>query len=171
MTENSLYYTTFKWQTYDIVLAKTTKGLCFVDVTKDNQGFTSLQNWKKKYAPNFLLTESSLTLAKEQAELQHYLIGKQKELLSPLDLYGTSFQQDVWSELRTIPYGTVTTYSAIAEKLNKPKAVRAVANAIGQNSLLFFVPCHRVIRKDGSLSSFRAGISLKKQLLQLEGKL
>src|SRR5699024_7002009 len=113
MTENSLYYTTIKWQTYDIVLAKTTKGLCFVDVTKDNQGFTSLQNCNKKYAPNFLLIKSSLTLAKEQAELQHYLIGKQKELLSPLDLYGTSFQQDVWSELRTIPYGTVTTYSAI----------------------------------------------------------
>src|SRR5690625_6638419 len=76
---------------------------------------------------------------------------------------GTNFQIKVWKALQNIPYGQTANYSEIAEAINHPKAVRAVANAIGANPLLIFVPCHRVIGKDGSLTGFRAGIKLKKQ--------
>lgn len=102
-------------------------------------------------------------------ELSNYLRGRIRNFQKPIKMYGTAFQQKVWKALLTIPYGEVRSYTEIAQKIDRPKAVRAVANAIGQNPLLLIIPCHRVLRKDGSLSGFRAGISLKKKLLRLEG--
>jgi AraC family transcriptional regulator of adaptative response/methylated-DNA-[protein]-cysteine methyltransferase len=83
---------------------------------------------------------------------------------------GTPFQQKVWKELCKIPYGQTRTYEDIAKKIGKPKAIRAVANAIGANTLAVTVPCHRVIRKDGSLGGYRWGIAKKKKLLEMEKK-
>ncbi len=83
---------------------------------------------------------------------------------------GTPFQQKVWAELCNIPYGQTRTYEDIAKKIGKPTAIRAVAHAIGKNSLPVVVPCHRVIRKDGSLGGYRWGIAKKKKLLALEAK-
>lgn len=83
--------------------------------------------------------------------------------------HGTLFQQKVWSALLKIPKGQTRTYEDIAHSIGKPRAVRAVANAIGANSLPVIIPCHRVIRKDGSLGGYRWGVDTKRMLLKGEG--
>ena len=86
-------------------------------------------------------------------------------------LNGTKFQISVWEEIKKIPKGQTKTYKDIALALKKPKSSRAVANACGKNPLLIEIPCHRVIRSDGTLGGFSAsgGIKLKKKLLKKEG--
>jgi AraC family transcriptional regulator of adaptative response/methylated-DNA-[protein]-cysteine methyltransferase len=86
----------------------------------------------------------------------------------PLDLRGTPFQQQVWRELRRIPAGQTATYAQIAERIGRPEAVRAVASAIGANPVAVVVPCHRVVRSDGSLSGYRWGVERKRALLARE---
>jgi AraC family transcriptional regulator of adaptative response/methylated-DNA-[protein]-cysteine methyltransferase len=88
----------------------------------------------------------------------------------PLDLRGTAFQRRVWQALREIPPGEVTTYAAIAQKMGCPKSVRAVAAACAANAIAVAIPCHRVIRKDGTLSGYRWGVERKQQLLDLEAR-
>ena len=84
---------------------------------------------------------------------------------------GTKFQLKVWNYLKTIPKGQVRTYLDVAKAINRPKAVRAVANAIGKNPYAPKIPCHRVIRSDGALGGYsgRGGIKTKKKLLKSEG--
>jgi AraC family transcriptional regulator, regulatory protein of adaptative response / methylated-DNA-[protein]-cysteine methyltransferase len=88
----------------------------------------------------------------------------------PLDIRGTAFQQRVWKALQQIPLGSTATYSEIAAKIGMPKAVRAVAQACGANSLAVAIPCHRVIRHDGSLSGYRWGVERKRVLLEREAR-
>ena len=85
-------------------------------------------------------------------------------------LKGTKFQIKVWEFLKTIPEGTVTTYSKVAEAIGYPKAVRAVANAIGNNPNPIIIPCHRVVRSDGTIGGYSGigGINKKKSLLRKE---
>ena len=84
---------------------------------------------------------------------------------------GTKFQIKVWKYLKTIPKGQIRTYLDVARAIKKPKAVRAVANAIGKNPYAPTVPCHRVIRSDGSLGGYSGpgGIKAKKKMLKMEG--
>jgi len=84
---------------------------------------------------------------------------------------GTAFQLKVWTYLKKIPRGSVKTYSQVAKGIGKPLAVRAVANAIGKNPYVPRIPCHRVIRTDGSLGGYsgKGGIRTKKLLLKKEG--
>ena len=88
-----------------------------------------------------------------------------------MDLKGTKFQIKIWKYLVTIPKGEVRTYLEVAKALNMPKSVRAVANAIGKNPYAPKIPCHRVIRSDGTLGGYSGpgGIKTKKKLLKLEG--
>lgn len=86
----------------------------------------------------------------------------------PLDLRGTAFQERVWMALREVPVGTTASYAEIANRIGAPKAVRAVAQACGANSLAVAIPCHRVVRSDGNLSGYRWGVERKRQLLERE---
>ena len=88
-----------------------------------------------------------------------------------MKLIGTEFQLKVWAYLRKIPRGSVRTYSQVAKDIGKPLAIRAVANAIGKNPYAPKIPCHRVIRSDGSLGGYsgRGGIKTKRFLLKKEG--
>lgn len=86
----------------------------------------------------------------------------------PLDIRGTTFQRRVWEALRQIPAGTTATYTEIAARIGQPGAVRAVARACAANVLAVAIPCHRVIRADGSLSGYRWGVERKRQLLHRE---
>jgi methylated-DNA-[protein]-cysteine S-methyltransferase len=87
------------------------------------------------------------------------------------NLPGTAFQKMVWTELTKIPKGEVVTYQELAKRIGKPKAYRAVANAVGKNPLAPTIPCHRVIRTDGSLGGYsgQGGVKTKKKLLLAEG--
>ena len=86
-------------------------------------------------------------------------------------LKGTKFQLKVWNYLKTIPKGQVRTYLEVAKAINKPKAARAVANAVGKNPNAPKIPCHRVIKSDGSLGGYsgKGGLKTKKLLLKKEG--
>lgn len=89
----------------------------------------------------------------------------------PLDVRGTAFQHRVWKALRDIPVGTTATYSEIAARIGMPKAVRAVAAACAANKIAVAIPCHRVVRNDGSLSGYRWGVERKRTLITREAKL
>jgi AraC family transcriptional regulator, regulatory protein of adaptative response / methylated-DNA-[protein]-cysteine methyltransferase len=86
----------------------------------------------------------------------------------PLDVQGTSFQQAVWQELQRIPPGETRTYAQIAAAVGRPKAVRAAGTANGANNVAVLIPCHRVIRTDGTMGGYAYGIDRKEKLLELE---
>jgi AraC family transcriptional regulator of adaptative response/methylated-DNA-[protein]-cysteine methyltransferase len=86
----------------------------------------------------------------------------------PLDIRGTAFQQRVWTAIRDIPAGSTASYREIAERIGAPKAVRAVAQACASNDIAVAIPCHRVVRTDGSASGYRWGVARKRALLARE---
>jgi AraC family transcriptional regulator of adaptative response/methylated-DNA-[protein]-cysteine methyltransferase len=88
----------------------------------------------------------------------------------PLDVRGTAFQQRVWQALRDIPPGRTLSYAEVAERIGAPTAVRAVAQACGANALAVAIPCHRVVRSDGSMSGYRWGVERKRSLLEREAQ-
>ena len=94
--------------------------------------------------------------------------GREPRMELPLDLRATAFQRRVWQELQRIPRGRTRTYSEVARSLGQPKAVRAVARACATNPVSIVVPCHRVIREDGTLAGYRWGLSRKERLLAQE---
>ena len=98
----------------------------------------------------------------------NFIDGNQPHLDLPLDVRGTAFQKQVWEALRKIPYGETCTYQDIANQIGKSKAVRAVGNACGANKTALIVPCHRVVKNDGSLGGYRWGIERKRKLLNRE---
>jgi len=102
-------------------------------------------------------------------QLAEYFAGKRKDFDLKMD-WGdaTDFYQAVWSQLVQIPYGHTTSYALIAEKIDNPKAVRAVGMANRNNPIAIIVPCHRVIAKNGDLQGYFYGLDVKRQLLQLE---
>ena len=86
----------------------------------------------------------------------------------PLDMRGTAFQQRVWQALCEIPAGQTTNYTEVAQRIGSPRAVRAVAGACAANAIAVAIPCHRVVRTDGSLSGYRWGVERKRCLLEKE---
>jgi len=103
-------------------------------------------------------------------QLREYFAGKRTTFDLALIPQGTEFQVKVWNELRRIPYGETISYKQLAERIGKPKAVRAVGAANGANPIPIVIPCHRVIGNDGSLTGFGGGLPLKKRLLELESR-
>lgn len=107
-------------------------------------------------------------LRKACQQLDEYFQGKRRQFDLPLGCVGTPFQESVWRELQSIPYGETRSYEDIAVKIGNPKAVRAVGQANNKNPILLMIPCHRVIHKNGDISGFACGIETKKYLLELE---
>ena len=101
-------------------------------------------------------------------ELHEYLRGERRAFDVPVDLRGTPFQMGVWDALCEIPYGETCTYGEIAATVGRPKATRAVGQAVGANPIPIVIPCHRVIGTTGSLVGFAGGLPLKERLLVLE---
>jgi len=97
-----------------------------------------------------------------------FVQAPERGLRLPLDIQGTAFQRKVWKALQAIPAGETVTYTELAARIGQPSAVRAVASACAANRLAVAIPCHRVVRSDGSLSGYRWGVERKKQLLQQE---
>ena len=99
--------------------------------------------------------------------LDLYFSGIKPDFTPPIKPRGTLFQQKVWQELLTIPYGQTTTYGAIAKRINC-RSAQAVGQAIHRNPIAIITPCHRVIGSNGSLTGYAAGLEIKQQLLKLE---
>lgn len=106
---------------------------------------------------------------KAVCKLDEFFAGRRRTFDVPLVLAGTDFQKKVWLELLNIPYGTAVSYSELARRLGRLEAVRAVANAVGANALSIFIPCHRVIGSDSSLTGCAGRTDTKRRLLRLEG--
>jgi len=104
-------------------------------------------------------------------QVEAYFAGKLSEFDVPLALQGTPFQQAVWQQLLTIPFGHTASYQDIADAIGKPKAVRAVGAANGQNPVSIIVPCHRIIGSNGKLVGYGGGLWRKEWLLRHEGSL
>ena len=111
------------------------------------------------------------SIALWMATVLHYLDAPSSGLNLPLDIRGTAFQQRVWQELCSIPLGFTIPYAEIARQIGQPTAVRAVASACAANPLAVVIPCHRVVRADGTLSGYRWGLERKRQLLRRENDL
>lgn len=110
----------------------------------------------------------SMLLQKACLELDEYFRGERSEFSVPLILNGTPFQNIVWQALRKIPSGAIPSYSDIADAIGRPSAVRAVGLACNKNPIPIFVPCHRVIGRDGGLTGYAGGLDIKRKLLDLE---
>ena len=108
------------------------------------------------------------TLPALQEQLGAYLAGELRTFDVALAPLGTPFQAEVWAALRQMPYGTTTTYGALAAAIGRPSAVRAVGAANGRNPTCLVVPCHRVVGADGSLTGYAGGLDRKRFLLDLE---
>lgn len=101
-------------------------------------------------------------------ELDEYFRGERRVFSTPLAIHGTPFQRAVWEALTTIPFGERRTYAQIAAAIGQPRACRAVGAANARNPLAIFVPCHRVVGSDGSLTGYAGGVELKQWLLAHE---
>ncbi|MEA3475966.1 MAG: methylated-DNA--[protein]-cysteine S-methyltransferase [Candidatus Cloacimonadota bacterium] len=122
--------------------------------------------WVDKFFPNAFI--KSLNNNIYLTQLKEYFAGLRKEFEFPTLLFGTKFQKEVWEFVYKIPFGKTMSYLEVAKNIKRKTAQRAVGNALGNNPLLIVIPCHRVIKLDGSLGGFSAGIEIKKQLLTLE---
>ena len=117
------------------------------------------------------LRRDDATLGRWVSSIVNHLSGNQPHLDLPIDVQATAFQRRVWEELRAIPYGSTRSYTEIAEAVGQPTACRAVARACATNPVSIIVPCHRVVRGDGSLGGYRWGLTRKRALLDREQKL
>jgi len=143
-----------------VLLGFTCKGICYMEFCDDNEDIV-FENLTKHWIKAQLVQDNKQV----QKKLNDIFIDK-----NPFKLFikGTNFQINVWKALLNIPHGTVTTYQSVAKSINKPKAVRAVASAIGSNPIAYLIPCHRVIGKSGAMSGYRWGIERKKIVLSYE---
>lgn len=122
----------------------------------------------KDIPKNWILNPNNELLNRSYQEINEYFLGDREKFDIPIYIKGTDFQESVWSAAKGIPFGSTQSYSDIARKINKSKAVRAVGTAIGRNPICLLIPCHRVLTSSGRLGSYVAGIEIKKYLLKLE---
>ncbi len=118
-------------------------------------------------APRGERVETALSKAAAR-QLAEYFAGTRQDFDLPLDPRGTPFQRAVWAALHTIPYGQTRSYADIAAQVGSPKGYRAVGMANHKNPIAIFIPCHRVVGRDGSLTGYAGGLAVKEKLLALE---
>jgi AraC family transcriptional regulator of adaptative response/methylated-DNA-[protein]-cysteine methyltransferase len=160
---------TIRWTTFDsplgeMLIAATSKGICRLT-------FDDSEASLRRQFPN-------ATIMKDDGGMRELVEGALTAIERPaaapelpIDVAGTAFQEKVWRELRKIPLGETRSYAEIAAAIGAPKAVRAVGTANGDNHVCVLIPCHRVIRSDGSLGGYGGGLDRKKKLLAAEGSL
>src|SRR6516164_2862144 len=147
------------------LVAATERGICMTALGDDRH---SLAATLRRRFPLAELIAEDAGLKEWADRIVRFVTAPEQNLDLPLDIRGTAFQARVWRALQKIPLGKTASYSEIAATLGQPKAVRAVAQACAANKLALIVPCHRVIRNDGSLGGYRWGLERKQALLARE---
>lgn len=148
-----------------ILVAASEKGVCAILLGDDPD---ELARDLQDRFPDAQLVGGDADFERLVAQVVGFLQSPSVGLDLPLDIRGTAFQRRVWDALRQIPSGSTATYSEIAERIGQPRSVRAVAQACAANALAVAIPCHRVVRTDGSLSGYRWGVERKAKLLDHE---
>ncbi len=157
----------YKTKIGELILGSYGKELCLLDFRYRKMRRTVDLRIKKGLDADFIENDDEV-LMYTRAQLNEYLSGERKIFDIPILMVGTDFQQSVWDVLLEVPYGSTSTYSQLAKDINNEKAVRAVANANGANSIGLIVPCHRIIESNGNLGGYGGGLPVKKRLLKLE---
>ncbi|TAH51948.1 MAG: methylated-DNA--[protein]-cysteine S-methyltransferase [Chloroflexota bacterium] len=150
-----------------ILAAATRDAICFLEFSDRRMLEYNYNQIRKRFGLPILPTTND-ALEQLRAELNCYFQGKQKNFTTRLAMNGTPFQERVWNELQEIPHGETISYEQLAQRIQQPTAVRAVARANGSNRISIIVPCHRVIGKDGELTGYGGGLWRKRLLLELE---
>ena len=152
-----------------MIMAATDKGVCSVQFGDDEDSLISLLS---NEFPNAQLV---LSAPQDTPELDNWMEALGNHISRgapkpdiPLDIRGTAFQIKVWQFLQSIKEGEVMSYAEVAEHINNPKAIRAVGTACGKNRIGVLIPCHRVLRSDGTLGGYRWGLERKRMLLDKE---
>ena len=155
-----MYYCYLESPIGDLLLAGESDALCVIGFPEGSR--------RRDPEPDWIFNEKPFAEACRQ--LGEYFAGKRREFELPLKKSGTPFQVQVLDALEEIPYGETVSYADIAERVGRPKAVRAVGAANGRNPLPIVIHCHRVIGKSGDLVGFGGGLDTKEALLRLEAE-
>jgi methylated-DNA-[protein]-cysteine S-methyltransferase len=145
----------------DLFIASTDRGLCRISYRVEGQD--------EELARVFGLRVLRMPLDQVRRELDEYFEGRRHEFGLPLDLRVAPFHEAVLHELARVPYGRTETYGALAAKVGRPKAARAVGTVMNRNPIPIVLPCHRIVGANGSLTGYAGGLHVKRALLELEG--
>jgi len=151
-----------------ILVAASEKGVCAILLGDDPDAL--LRDLQDQF-PHAQLLGGDEAFEQHAAKVIGFVEAPGMGLDLPLDVRGTAFQHRVWDALRRIPTGSTASYAEIAQAIGSPKSVRAAARACAANHLAVAIPCHRVVRADGSLSGYRWGVERKRALLDKEARL
>jgi AraC family transcriptional regulator, regulatory protein of adaptative response / methylated-DNA-[protein]-cysteine methyltransferase len=150
-----------------LLIAATERGVCSVCLGDSDE---ALEKALRQEYPLAVIERDSTGLEGHLRQIREHLAGQASTLNLPVDVQATAFQWKVWQALRDIPYGETRTYSEIARAIGRPRAVRAVGHACATNRVAVVIPCHRAVRRDGSLGGYRWGLERKQALLDGERK-
>jgi AraC family transcriptional regulator of adaptative response/methylated-DNA-[protein]-cysteine methyltransferase len=150
-----------------MLIATTERGICSIQFARSDG---ELMEGLKREFPFAVRKVDGGGLQSWVGALLRHMRGKDLDSSLPLDIRATAFQRRVWAYLQSIPFGVTRSYSEVAKGIGQPRAVRAVARACASNPVAVAIPCHRVVREDGSMGGYRWGIERKKALLEMEQK-
>lgn len=150
-----------------LFVAATGDGVCEIDFGSSHDQADSMRRLERR---GFHPIENQEAITSVAEQLNDYFNGKRNRFEVPLDFSGVSpFTQAVLAATNEVPFGRLSTYREIAERIGQPKATRAVGNALGRNPIPVIVPCHRIVRSDASIGGYTGGLGIKEKLLKLEG--
>jgi methylated-DNA-[protein]-cysteine S-methyltransferase len=151
----------------DVLIAASDAGICEISYLENHDRYESLREIERR---GFLVYEKTAAVQPAIDQLKEYFGHERKDFSLPLDLAGvTPFTRDVLVATNAIPYGKVQTYGDVATAIGKPRASRAVGNALGRNPIPVIIPCHRVILSSGAMGWYTGGPEIKRTLLGIEG--
>jgi AraC family transcriptional regulator of adaptative response/methylated-DNA-[protein]-cysteine methyltransferase len=150
-----------------ILVARGALGVYAILIGSDTE---SLRQQLAESFPDSRLAPNDIKLRKELAQVLQFVMNPSEGLDPVLDMRGTAYQRRVWNALRAVPAVTTVSYTELARRVGDAKLARAVASACAANALALAVPCHRVVRSDGSLSGYRRGVDRKRDLIDKEAR-
>jgi len=148
-----------------MLIAATDRGICAIQFARTDGEL--IEGLKREFPFATRKSDDASLRTWVDMVLEH-MHGRELALSLPLDIRATAFQRRVWAHLQSIPFGGTESYSQVAKAIRRPSAVRAVARACATNPVAVAIPCHRVVREDGTMGGYRWGIERKKQLLEME---
>ncbi|WP_163538038.1 methylated-DNA--[protein]-cysteine S-methyltransferase [Gracilibacillus sp. YIM 98692] len=165
---SALYYTEWESPIGTITLFGDQENLYGLELGRFDEKKEKVKTRCQKHQLPDVFQHSTAVFEESVEQLNQYFSGNRERFALSFQLFGTTFQQKVWQVLQDIPFGETWSYKDVAEKINSPKAVRAVGGAVNKNPISIIVPCHRVIGHNGKLVGFGGGLDKKSYLLHLE---
>jgi AraC family transcriptional regulator of adaptative response/methylated-DNA-[protein]-cysteine methyltransferase len=160
-------YSIGRSQLGQVLVARTERGICAILFGENTQELVADLSAR---LPQASLKHADMAMSAVMRQVAAFIEAPFGAFDAPLDIGGTLFQQQVWQALRDIPAGKTSSYSEVASRIGRPASVRAVAGACAANAVAIAIPCHRVVRNDGTISGYRWGIDRKEELLRVEAK-